>query len=154
MELNEQQTFLLDTFSEIINNENTTTINLSRNIGVPIGDARTATIDMDDVEKLGNGEYVCAVGAIVHETFEQYGIQKTPAEEKDTPKKLDTVIYYNHNRASRRESKVVGATIPPERSIDSNSLVINISSKESKPIGKVTCTLKNGSIVSVEREKF
>ena len=66
MELNEQQTFLLDTFSEIINNENTTTINLSRNIGVPIGDARTATIDMDDVEKLGNGEYVCAVGAIVH----------------------------------------------------------------------------------------
>ncbi len=155
IELNDQQKSLYDALSNVINDESTTTINLGRNIGVPIGDARTSTIDMDDVEKLGNGDYVSAVGAIIHETYEQYGIQNAPEEAKDTPTKLNNVILYNPSRASKIESKVAGAMIHPERFIDSNSLEINVYSlKGAHPIGKVTCKLKDGAITSVKREKF
>lgn len=52
-----------------------TTINVENGSSVIIGDVNTSTIDIGDIQALGNGPDLNQESALLHETVEQYGVQ-------------------------------------------------------------------------------
>jgi len=52
-----------------------TTINVVNGTSVVIGDVNTRTIDIGDIQALGNGTDINQGSTLLHETFEQYGVQ-------------------------------------------------------------------------------
>lgn len=64
-----------DALSKVIDGNGMTTINIVDGTPVVIGDVKTKTIDIGDIKALGNGTDVNQESALLHETWEQYGVQ-------------------------------------------------------------------------------
>ncbi len=64
-----------DVLSKVIDGNGMTTINVADGTSVVIGDVKTKTIDIGDIKALGNGTDVNQGSALLHETWEQYGVQ-------------------------------------------------------------------------------
>jgi RHS repeat-associated protein len=79
-----------------------TTINVANGTSVVIGDVNTSTIDIRDIQVLGNGTDINQGSALLHETIEQYGVQI----KGQTP----TVA---HLKASGAERMVTGSYADP-----------------------------------------
>ena len=79
-----------------------TTINVANGTSVVIGDVNTSTIDIRDIQVLGNGADINQGSALLHETIEQYGVQI----KGQTP----TVA---HLKASGVERMVTGSYVDP-----------------------------------------
>lgn len=81
-------------------------INKTRNVvnrtSVVIGDVNAKTIDIGDIQALGNGTDVNQGSALLHETFEQYGVQVKGY----APMKA-------HSNASGVERLVTGSYVDP-----------------------------------------
>jgi len=71
---NEQKAFH-DVLSKVVDGNGMTTINVVNGTPVVIGDVKTKTIDIGDIKALGNGTDVNQGSALLHETWEQYGVQ-------------------------------------------------------------------------------
>jgi|GEM_PF-5984569 len=66
----------------IIDGSNTE-IKVERNSNVIIGRAKDATIDIGDIENLEGYKYTSSLLGLLHESYEQFLIQKSPSKSKD-----------------------------------------------------------------------
>jgi len=71
----EQKAYYSSLDKVISGTDGMTTINVVNGTSVVIGDVNLRTIDIGDIQALGNGTDVNQSSALLHETFEQYGVQ-------------------------------------------------------------------------------
>ena len=98
----EQKAYYSSLNKVISGTDGMTTINVVNGTSVVIGDVSTATIDIGDIQALGNGSDVNQGSALLHETFEQYGVQ-VKGQAPTTA----------HLRASGVERAVTGSYVDP-----------------------------------------
>ena len=79
-----------------------TTINVVNGTSVVIGDVIAKTIDIGDIQALGNGKDINQGSALLHETIEQYGVQVKGQGPKSA-----------HLKASGAERLVTGSYVDP-----------------------------------------
>lgn len=94
----------------------TTTLNVENGSMVIIGDASTGTIDIGDIKALGTEAPANDIGALFHETFEQYLIQVKNLSQGSA-----------HTKALNKEGRIVGAIINLglDRTIDADNGLID-----------------------------
>ncbi|MDE5607387.1 MAG: hypothetical protein K2I64_00435, partial [Muribaculaceae bacterium] len=92
-----------------IDSEKTTTINVDDGSDVIIGDAAKATIDIKDIEAVGNDNEITSNDLLVHETIEQFHIQVDGLDVIDA-----------HKKAANVEGKDRGMNIGAERWMEDN----------------------------------
>ena len=96
----------------MVEDEGITEIIIKNNSEIKIGDAKSRTIDLGDISKLGTEGAVTSAGALYHESIEQYCLQtknRNPYNKKD--------MDYAHTAATSLESKISGVSISPVREI-------------------------------------
>jgi hypothetical protein len=119
-----------------------TTINVVNGSMVIIGDVNTSTIDIGDIQALGNGADLNQASVLLHETVEQYEIQV-----KGKP------IIKAHLSASGAERLVTGSYIDPiNRPIGNGQMLVHVLT----PTGKTTRTIivsmnEKGNVTGVKR---
>ena len=120
-----------------------TTINVVNGTSVVIGDVDTSTIDIGDIQALGNGTDVNQGSALLHETIEQYGIQV----------KGQTSIMA-HLNASGVERIVTGSYVDPiNRFLDGGQLSVPILDQTTgNPLKTVIIYVNNkGNVTGIKR---
>ncbi|MCC8185988.1 MAG: hypothetical protein LIP08_00355 [Bacteroides sp.] len=70
-----QQSHYYNALNQIISDNGITTINVVNSTPDVIGTAATATVDIADIQALGDGAYINQSSALLHQTWEQYAIQ-------------------------------------------------------------------------------
>ncbi|MDE5607449.1 MAG: hypothetical protein K2I64_00775 [Muribaculaceae bacterium] len=119
-----------DTLCEIVEDSETTTIKVERDTEVLIGDINTGTIDICDIERLGDQGPVTDVGALFHETREQFNLIHLTKEAirkgVDLTKEDEVNMIKNsaHISAGLREQRIVGYSLDPWR-LRSEPLIFN-----------------------------
>ncbi len=146
---NEIQDTVFTILNRAINADKEMCLNLVYDTPVLIGDAKSATIDVKDIEDIGaDGKWINSTSALMHETTEQYYY---------TCK--GTTIDFAHGNAAGVEGKIVGAQVHPrKRIIDSTDMTIPIFENGTQidsvpPIGWVKVQHAKGSIINVIHKK-
>ena len=99
-----------------------TIINIDNNSEALIGDARTKTIDLNDMVALGEEGPVNEFGALIHEMVEQNKIQNSTR----TDVSEDEIITNAHVKATNIESAIMGVKFSPVRPIDDKKNTITV----------------------------
>ena len=95
--------------NKIVNTQGVTKLNVENGSMVRIGDVNTGTIDIGDIKALGGETPINDIGALFHETYEQYEIQ---VYNKD--------INTAHIEACAKEGALSGVQMVQKRPIDVN----------------------------------
>ena len=144
--MNSTQQAFFNEMSRIVGDPNMVNVNVvSGNSNTLIGDVSTATIDIGDINQIGNGSYVDAAGTFMHEVSEQYNVQVNG----DTPLRA-------HTRATVTEGRVTGGNVyNPIRPI---SGPINGTGTVTVPVRNsvgqwhnVTIHYQNGNVTGITR---
>ena len=94
----EAENCVIDLLSSVINDKQTTTINIVDNSAeILIGDASKKTIDIGDIQALGDNGPTSSSAALLHETDEQFLVQAKGVE-----------LFKAHNSSIRMEAKYTG----------------------------------------------
>ena len=94
----EAENSVIDLLSSVINDKQTTTINIVDNSAeILIGDASKKTIDIGDIQALGDNGPTSSSAALLHETNEQFLVQAKGVE-----------LFKAHNSSIRMEAKYTG----------------------------------------------
>ena len=98
--------------SLIIESLQTTIINIFNDSDIIIGDALKHAIDLNDILRLGKEGYANDFGALIHECFEQYLLQKFADSEI-----TDEILFRAHQRAIGAEGNLFNISINWDRQI-------------------------------------
>ena len=125
----------------IIEDEEITTINVIENSStIFIGEAETATIDMADIEFIGEGIAIDSHSAFMHEINEQYLIQ---VKGRDP--------YPAHNASRQLEAQMKGESINVSNYYPAGYVVVSVTQKGGQ-IHQASILHLNGTILYVERK--
>lgn len=119
-----------------------TTINVENGSSVIIGDVNTSTIDIGDIQALGNGPDLNQESALLHETVEQYGVQ---VKGKSAVRA--------HLDASGAERLVTGSYIDPfNRPIENGHMLVLVLSSTGEKIRTIIVPIdRNGNVTGIKR---
>lgn len=108
-----------------------------------IGDVNTATIDIGDIQALGEGSDINQSSAILHETVEQYNIQIKDQNHMKA-----------HLKASGAERLVTGSYVHPiDRFTNNGEMHVPILSPSGSEIQKTVVIYINsvGNVIGIKR---
>ena len=119
-----------------------TIINVENGSSVIIGDVNTSTIDIGDIQALGNGPDLNQESALLHETVEQYGVQ---VKGKSAVRA--------HLDASGAERLVTGSYIDPfNRPIENGRMFVTVLSSSGEKIKTIIIPIdRNGNVTGIKR---
>ena len=135
--------------NRVISDKQTTTLNVQKNVPEIIGDIKTGSVDVNDLDKLGDGEFINASSALLHETYEQYQIQ--------TKNTHPTKAHLNAAGAEERVTGTFPSPLQREANIENRQMVIPILNgiKHDTQVGTVTILFdENNNITNVKRTKI
>ena len=135
--------------NRVISDKQTTTLNVQKNVPEIIGDIKTGSVDVNDLDKLGDGEFINASSALLHETYEQYQIQ--------TKNTHPTKAHLNAAGAEERVTGTFPSPLQREANIETRQMVIPILNgvEHDTQVGTVTILFdENNNITNVKRTKI
>ena len=135
--------------NRVISDKQTTTLNVQKNVPEIIGDIKTGSVDVNDLDKLGDGEFINASSALLHETYEQYQIQ--------TKNTHPTKAHLNAAGAEERVTGTFPSPLQREANIENRQMVIPILNgiEHDTQVGTVTILFdENNNITNVKRTKI
>ena len=148
-QMSKQEKLYYGFLKKSIKSENTININVTRDSKVVIGDVKSQKIDIGDIERIGDGEWVNSSSVLLHETVEQHNIQSSKMP----------IVNAHINAAESAEYGVTSVYPDPiNRLTDYNgvmSIYIYNNNKKEKQIGivKIKIDLTSGNIINKEEEK-
>ncbi|MBR5787733.1 MAG: RHS repeat-associated core domain-containing protein [Muribaculaceae bacterium] len=148
-QMSKQEKLYYGFLKKSIKSENTININVTRDSEVVIGDVKSQKIDIGDIERIGDGEWVNSSSVLLHETVEQHNIQSSKMP----------IVNAHINAAESAEYSVTNVYPDPiNRLTDYNgvmSIYIYNNNKKEKQIGivKIKIDLTSGNIINKEEEK-
>ena len=139
-----EEKFYFSLLNNIVNGtDGTTLLNVENGTPIVIGDVNTATIDIGDIQALGEGSDINQSSAILHETVEQYNIQIKDQNHMKA-----------HLKASGAERLVTGSYVHPiDRFTNNGEMRVPILSPSGSEIQKTVVIYINsvGNVIGIKR---
>lgn len=151
-QMNTEQQQFADQLNTIFNGNGMTNINVVNNDNnVLIGDIKTHTMDIGDIQQFGTGQWVDQMGAFVHETNEQYNVQVVNKGIQTNALDLKA-----HIRATGNEGRTTGNIYNPERlstgpANGTGTVTVPVRDPATGQWHNVIVNYQNGNIISIIR---
>jgi len=151
-QMNTEQKQFASQLNNIFNGNGMTNINVVNNDNnVLIGDVKTQTMDIGDIQQFGTGEWVDQIGAFIHEASEQYNVQVVNKGQQTIPLNLRA-----HGAATRTESITTGNAYDPSRIVSgpingNGSITVPVRDPSTGQVHNVFVNYQNGNVTSITR---
>ncbi|MDR0230687.1 MAG: DUF6443 domain-containing protein [Dysgonamonadaceae bacterium] len=138
----EQKAFYSTLNRVVSGTDGVTTINVANGTSDIIGNINTATIDIGDIQALGNGNDVNQGSALMHETWEQYQVQVKGSGQAQA-----------HISAAGVENAVTGSRVDPvNRFISGGQLPVNVLDHSGNVVRTVIIHINSsGNVTGITR---